>query len=809
MGTLLQDLRYGARMMARSPGFTVLAVVALALGIGANTAVFSVANAFLRKPVSFPDLDRLVAVVSMTPIQTLEWNEVSPADYLDWKEQSRSFERMGAYQWDQVNITGTADPQLVNGFLVSANFFETLGVQPLLGRAFLSEEEEPGKDREVILSHGLWERRFGSDPKIVGETVTLDGKGHTVVGVMGEDVDFPPSAQLWMPLAMDAKEKAIRNSHYFTPLARLKPGVSMAEAQAEMRAIQGRIQEAFPQTDKGWTARVVPLRSFAVGEYSRQYSILLWWAVLFVLLIACANVANLQLARSTARQKEFAVRAALGAGRWRVVRQLLTESVLLSLAGAGIGLVLAEWAIDLILSHMPPEVARYIPAWKHIGLDREAFAYSLGIALLAGLISGIAPAFQSSKLDLNEELKEGGRSSTAGRARHRLRNAFVVAEVALSLILLMGAGLMVKGVRSLMNLNQNFAPESLLTMRIQLPESKYKDPPAQVRFYEQTLQQLETVPRIKSAAVVTRVPFGDGGLTDRFTVEGKPAQPGELQAAHLESISSDYFRLMNIPLRSGREFADQDAADSTPVAVISEGLARRYWPGENPLGKKLKRGLEDSKNPWATVVGVVGEIKYDPWDRAEFPALYLPYRQAPHSYSYVTIRTEGDPTSFIAAVRSRIASVDSDQPIFDIFTLDKVIRNQILGLSYVAVMLTVTGVIALVLAAVGVYGVMAYAVTERTHEIGVRMALGARPRDVLRLVLTRGVFITAVGLAIGLPISILLARLLASLLFGVAATDLATFFDITLLLTAIALLACYIPARRAMLLDPMIALRYE
>jgi putative ABC transport system permease protein len=734
---------------------------------------------------------------------------VSPADYLDWKEQSHSFERMGAYQWDQVNITGTADPQLVNGFLVSANFFETLGVQPLLGRAFLSEEEEPGKDREVILSHGLWERRFGSDSKIVGKTVTLDGKGHTVVGVMGKDVDFPPSAQLWVPLAMDAKEKAIRNSHYVSPLARLNPGVSMAEAQAEMRTIQGRIQEAFPQTEKGWIARVVPLRNFAAGEYSRQYSILLWWAVLFVLLIACANVANLQLARSTARQKEFAVRAALGAGRWRVVRQLLTESVLLSLAGAGIGLVLAEWGIDLILSHMPPEVARYIPAWKHIGLDREAFAYSLGIALLAGLVSGIAPAFQSSKLDLNEELKEGGRSSTAGRARHRLRNAFVVAEVALSLILLMGAGLMVKGVRSLINLNQNFAPESVLTMRIQLPESKYKDPPARVRFYEQALQQLEAVPRIKSAAVVTRVPFGDGGLTDDFTVEGKPTKPGELHSAHFESISSNYFRLMNIPLLRGREFTDQDAADSTPAAVISENLARRYWPGENPLGKKLKRGLEDSKNPWATVVGVVGEIKYDPWDRADFPVLYLPFRQAPHSYSYVTIRTEGDPTSFIAAVRSRIASVDPDQPIFDIFTLEKVIRNQILGLSYVAVMLTVTGVIALVLAAVGVYGVMAYAVTERTHEIGVRIALGARPRDVLRLVLTRGVFITAVGVAIGLPISVLLARLLASLLFGVAATDLATFFDITLLLSAIALLACYIPARRAMLVDPMIALRYE
>ncbi len=809
METFWQDLRYGLRTLLRSPGVTALAVLALALGIGANTAVFSFANAFLRKPVSFPDLDRLVALVSVAPQQEDDWNDVSPADYLDWKSQSQSFEPMAAYEWDQVNITGNGDPQLVNGFQVSANFFDTLLVKPAMGRAFLPEEEQPGRNHEVILSYGLWQRRFGADPNALGKTLTVDGASYAIVGVMGKDFEFPATAQLWLPLALQEKERTLRTSHYVTPVARLKPGVSVSEAQAEMRTIQGRIQAAYPQTEKGWTVRVYPMRYFATGTYTADYTKILLWAVLLVLLIACANVANLQLARSTARQREFAVRAALGASRWRVIRQLLTESLLLALAGAGVGLLLGQWGIELILSNMPPEVARYISGWKQIRLDYEVFVYTLAIAVLAGVIAGLAPALQCSRPDLNEELKEGGRGSTASRARHRLRNIFVVAQMALSLVLVIGAGLMTKGVRTLLGLNQNFAAESVLTMRIQLPDSKYKEAAQQSFFYEHVLRNLKTVPGIRSAAVATTVPYGNGALTDQISIEGLQKQPGEFRFTYLQSISPEYFRMLNIRLRNGREFADQDGADATPAAIVSESLAQRYWPGQNPLGKRLKRGLEDSKFSWATVVGVVGDVKYDPFNKQDFPAAYFPYRQAPHQYSYIALRTEGDPTSFVAAVRSQIAAVDPNQPIFDIFTLQRVIHNQILGLSYVAVMLGVMGVIAVVLASVGVYGVMAYSVAERTHEIGVRMALGAQPRDVLRMILRRGVALTAIGLGIGLPISLVLARFLASLLFGVGASDSLTFVGITVLLAVVALTSCYLPARRATQVDPLVALRHE
>ena len=809
MQALWQDLRYGLRTVLRSPGVTALAVLALALGIGANTAVFSVADAFLRKPVSFPDLDRLVTVMSIAPHQENDWNEVSPADYLDWKNQNRSFEPMAAYEWDQVNITGNGDPQLVNGFQVSANFFDTLLVKPAMGRVFLPEEEQPGRDHEVILGYALWQRRFGGDSNVLGKTLTVDGASYMIVGVMGNDFEFPASAQLWLPLAMKGEERTLRTRHYVTPVARLKPGVSISEAQAEMQTIEGRIQGAYPQTDKGWGVRVYPMRYFAAGTYTVDYTKILLWAVLLVLLIACANVANLQLARSTARQREFAVRAALGASRWRLVRQLLTESVLLALAGAGVGLLLGQWGIELILSNMPPEVSRYISGWKEIRLDYAVFVYTLAIAVLAGVVAGLAPALQCSRLDLNEELKEGARGSTAGRARHRLRNIFVVAQIALSLVLVIGAGLMTKGVRTLLGQNQNFAANSILTMRIQLPDSKYKETPQQSSFYEQVLRNLKAVPGVRSAAVATTIPYGNSALVDQISIEGLPKQAGEFRFTYLQSISPDYFRMLNIPLRNGREFADRDGAEAPSVAIVSEDLAQRYWPGQNPLGKRLKRGLEDSKFPWATVVGVVGDVKYDPFNKQDFPAAYFSYRQVPHQYSYIALRTEGDPTSFVPAVRSQIAAVDPNQPIFDIFTLRRVIHNQVLGLSYVAVMLSVMGVIAVILASVGVYGVMAYSVAERTHEIGVRMALGAQPRDVLRMVLRRGVALTAIGLGIGLPISLVLARFLASLLFGVSASDSLTFVGITALLTAVALLSCYLPARRATQVDPLVALRYE
>jgi len=850
--TLWLDIRYALRLLRKSPGFAIAAVLTLALGIGANAAIFSVSNAFLRKPIWFPEIDRLVMVVNNLPGQSGDRNSVSPADYLAWKAESRSFEKMGAYEWSDVNLTGNGDPQKLAGANVTANFFYILQISPQLGRAFLPDEEQPGHDQEVILGHGLWVRQFGSDANILGKKVTIDGVSDTVVGVMGDDFDFPTSVQVWLPMTLSDKEKTIRTDHYVWPAARLRPGVPLEQAQAEMAAIQGRIQKDFPSEEKGWDAQVLPISYFVSDRYSRQYSMLLLVAVGFVLLIACANVANVQLARATARHKEFAVREAIGASRWRIIRQLLTESILLSLAGAAVGLLLANWAIKLVVSNMPPDVARYIAAWKHIQLDLDVLVYTIAIAVIAGVVSGLAPAFQGAKLDLSEQLKEGGRGGMVGKSRHLFRNALVVGEIAASLLLLVGAGLTVTGVRALLRAHQNLLPESLLTMRVTLPDSKYIERPQQREFYSRVLEQLNLLrahqnllpeslltmrvtlpdskyierpqqrefysrvleqlnasPGVKAASVATDIPFGDEGMSDSFRVEGIPSQPGEIRFATINSVNPEFFHTMNIPLRDGRVFSDQDGADAPPVVVISERLARRFWPSESAVGKRVQSGAESSGKPWATVVGVVGDIRYKWMDEGNYPVIYFPYRQAPHQSSYIAVRAQGDPRAIVPAVRAVIAAVDPDQPIYEIKTLDRVISESVVGLSYVAVMMGVLGLIALVLAAVGVYGVMAYAVAERTHEIGVRLALGAQPREIMRLILSRGVFLLALGLAIGLPISYAFARLLASLIFGVSSTDAGVFFLITIFLAAISLAACYIPAHRAMSVDPIVALRYE
>jgi putative ABC transport system permease protein len=807
--TLAQDIRYAVRLLLKSPGFTAAAILTLALGIGANAAIFSVANAFLRKPIWFPELERITVVVNSMPGESISRNSVPPADYADWKEHANSFEQVGAYEWRDVNLTGDGDPQQLTGASVTADFFEILRTRPETGRAFLPEEEQSGHDREVILGHGLWVRRFGSDPNVAGKTVTIDGVSQTIVGVMGDDFDFPTSAQIWFPMTLSDKERNIRSSHYVWPVARLRAGVSVEQAQAEMAAIQTRLQKDYPIAEKGWGVRVIPMRDFAADEYSRQYSILLLYAVGFVLLIACANVANVQLARATARQREFALREAIGASRWRIMRQLLTESTLLAVAGAGLGLLFAQWALQLMVTHMPPDVARYIAAWKHIQLDFDVLVYTAMLALVAGIVSGLAPAFQGAKTDLCEQLKEGGRGTTAGRSGHLLRHAFVVGEIAASLLLLVGAGLTVKGVRSLLAAHQNLTPESVLTMRVLLPDVKYKDPQRQIAFYSRMLQQVGALPGVKVAAVATRVPFADSGITNDFHIEGIPAQPGEARFLNSESVNPEYFRAMNIPLREGRFFGDQDGAETPRVAVISQRLAQRFWPNQSPLGKHIQEGTDESKKPWATIVGVAGDVRYEWNEREDYPTIYFPYEQAPRQDSFIVVRTEGDPMASVARVRAGIGAVDPDQPVYEIKTMDRVISESVVGLSYVAAIMAVLGAIALVLAAVGVYGVMAYAVTERMHEIGVRMALGAQPREVLRLVLARGFFLTGLGMLIGLPVSFLLANVLASFIFGVGANDALVFSGISVFLAGIALAACYIPARRAMRLDPMVALRYE
>ena len=554
---------------------------------------------------------------------------------------------------------------------------------------------------------------------------------------------------------------------------------------------------------------MIPIGVFVSGELADKYSLLLIGAVLFLLLIVCANVANLLFARAASRQKEIAVRLALGASRLRIIRQLLTESVLLAFAGACFGLLLAQLGIGIIRYYMPPEVERFLPMWKHIRLEADAFWYTVAIAVFAGLISGLAPAFQTSGTDIHEELKEGGRGSTESRAGQRLRSIFVIAEVASALILLVGAGLMSKGVHALLVANQNVDPRQILTMSISLPNSKYNTPQQRASFLRQTLERFSKLPSVKSAAVATNMPFGFYENDDTIFIQGQPVQPGQYLPADIETVNAGYFSVMNIPLREGRLLAETDGADQPPVAVVSESFAQHYFHGEDPIGKFIRRGTKDSNSAWIRIVGVVGDIRYNILGSKEPPAMYLPYQQSPDRFCSMAIRTEGDPTTFAAAVRSQIESVDPDQPVTQITTLQKAISNALLGLSYVAVELNVMGIMALVLASGGVYGVMAYSVTERTHEIGVRVALGAQRRDVLRLLLTRGLAMTLGGLLIGLPISWVLARFLAGIFFGVSATDLTTFSSVAFLMCFIALLACWIPARRAMSVDPMVALRYE
>ena len=812
MFTIWQDIRFGLRMLAKHRLATLVSVVALALGIGANTAMFSIAEAFLLHPAPFENADRIVALVDSRPQQNIDVNAIAPATYFDWRKEAQSFDQFAAYSWDEVNLTGNGHPQKVQAFQVSANLFGMLGVKPQSGRVFLPEEETPGKDQEIILGHALWEQRYTADPNIIGKSVKVDGKSYTIVGVMAKGFDFPMPAEAWIPLAIEPAHRERRDNRWLWVLGRLKPHVSFSEASAEMQAIAQRQAEAYPDTNKGWQLRPMPLAQFVTGSITREYTLLLMAAVGFVLLIACADVANVQFARMSGRTNEFAVRSALGGTRWRVTRQLLTETILLSAAGAALGLALAQWEIDLVLSHMPPDVARFIAGWKTIGLDSNAFLFTLIVVVVSGILSGIAPALLASRANLVDALKESGRGTTVSRARGRLRSALVVAEISLALVLLVGTGLLIKNFQGLLTVNESYSPQTLLTLNLTLPEMQYAQRSSRLAFHEQLLQRLRTLPGVQAATIVTHVPYSDGGgvNTYNFSIEGQaPAQRGELRDAIIETTAPNYFAIMNIALRQGRLLSDTDGADAPPVAVISESLARRYFPAKNPLGEHIKVGEMDSDRPWMTIVGVVDDVHYSWINKQNVPTIYGPFRQAPPYYTTVMLRTSGDPSQFISAAREQIAAIDPDLPLYNIKPLDKVITESIIGIAYVAAMMAVLGAIALVLASVGVFGVMSYSVSERAHEIGVRMSLGAQTSQILRMVLRSGVTLTILGLVIGLPIAFALASAMASLLFGVEAADPFSFIGLPLLLAGVAVLACYLPARRAARLDPLKALRYE
>lgn len=815
-----QDIRYGVRMLVKHRLTTAVCVVALALGIGANTAMFSLAEAFLLHPAPFENANKIVALVEARPEENIDMNSVAPATYLDWCEEAQSFDEIGAYAWHEVSLTGDANPQKIQTFHITANFFQMLGVRPQLGRSFVPLEEVSGNDQEIILGHALWEQRYAADPNIVGKNVKVDGKSYTVIGVMGKGFDFPMPGDAWLPLSIEAKDRERRDQRWLWVLGRLKPHVSFSQAAAEMEGIKQREAEAYPDTDKGWVLHTMPLPQFMTGFLTRQYTLLLMGAVGFVLLIACADVANVQFARTSSRQNELAVRAALGGTRWRVVRQLLTESVLLSASGAVLGLFIAQWAIWMILSHMPPDVAKFIAGWKSISLDANAFVFTMVVVVLTGIVSGIAPALLASRSNLSNPLRESGRGTTRSRVRGRLRSGLVIAEVSLALVLLVGAGLLVKNFQGLLNVTESYSPRTLLTMNLTLPKTKYATKAQQLAFYEPALKRLNALPGMPSAAIVTHVPYANGGGADEdiFSIQERPVNKrGELQDAMIENVSPNYFRMMNIALRDGRLLRDSDGASTQKVLVISESLARRYFPGENPLGKHISVGRNPADNsnaavsehPWWTIVGVVSDVHYSWINKEDIPTIYGSFRQWPPYYTTILLRAANDPLRLISAVHAEIAALDPDLALYNIKPMDRLIAESIIGIAYVAAMMAALGGIALVLASVGVFGVMSYSVSERIHEIGVRVSLGAQAGDIVRMVLRSGMLLTIMGLAIGLPVAFLLARALSSLLFGVEAADPFSFLGLPLLLSGVAALASYLPARRAARVDPLVALRYE
>jgi putative ABC transport system permease protein len=809
MENFIKDIRYGIRGLLKRPGFTVIALITLALGIGANTAIFSVVNAVLLRPLPFQKPEELVIVWEDATFAGFPHNTPAPANYVDWKTQNQSFADMAASHEDSFNLTGDGEPERVSAYTVSANFFPLLGVQPLLGRSFLEEEDRPGAHKVVMLSYSLWQSRYGGDRNILNREILLNGEKHSVIGVMPASFQFfEKDVRLWVPIALDQEDWANRGGHYLTVVARLKPGVSVAQAQADMNGIMRRIAMDHPgETMEGKLgALVLPMRDEFVGD-TRSSLIVLLVAVAFVLLIACANVAGLLLARAVGRRKEIALRMALGAGRTRVIRQLLTESLLLAIAAGVFGSLLAYGSFTFLQGLIPEEMA--IAA--SLKLDVRILIFTIAISIVTGIIFGLVPALQSANFDLNEALKQSsGRVTSTGR----LRSSMIVFEVALSIVLLVGAGLLIQTLFQLFRQYSMLEPEKVLTMRTILPREKYKEPQQRDNFYQQVLQRVEHLPGVVAAGYSTSIPLAWKGGTSGFYPEGlKSPVPGMAYDANHRQVTANYLKAMSIPLRQGRYFESSDNAQSLPVAIINETMARQYWPGENALGRRFKLGDPDENTPWIEIVGIVADVRQMGIDEPVKAEMYFPYQQDNGSIWYIprdlAIRTSGETSNLVGAVRQIIREVDPDQPVSNVATMAEVLGTEAAQRRMGMIMLAGFATLALLLASLGIYGVLAYFVTQHTNEIGVRQALGATPGNILWLVLRKGMGLTFVGVGIGLLAAFALTRLMSSLLFGVTAADPLTFATVPLLLVLVALLACYIPARRATKVDPLVALRYE
>ena len=816
MDSLRQDLAYGVRTLVKNPGFTIVAVLALALGTGANTAIFSVVNGVLLRPLPFREPERLVMVWINNTKGNQPQAALSVPDFLDYRENNSVLDQIASLSFDDFNLTDGDQPERVQGTMVSANFFSALGVTAQTGRVFLPTEDQAGADRVVVISNGLWKRRFGGDPALVNQTIQLNGASFVVVGVTPPEFQSPEKGDdLWVPMSYDAADRLRipsistpedlkkRSFRFLKSIARLKPGIALGQAQAELSTIAGRLEQQYPDSNTGMGINLVPLHRQIVGDI-KPALLLLLAAVGLVLLIACANVANLLLARAAARQKEIAIRVAVGAGRARLIRQLLTESVMLALVGGVLGTGLAWVGLRVLVGINPAN----IPRLDAIRIDGRVLGFTLLVSLLTGLVFGLVPALQASRPDLNEALKEGARGSTGGIGRRRVRNVLVVTEVALTQMLLIGAGLMIKSFYTLLQVNPGFNAESVLTMQVTLPPVKYADDSQIMVFYEQALKRIEALPGVQAAGAATSLPLTANSLARRFTIDGRsPASPNERLLASYAAISPEYFRAMGIPLISGRSFTDQDRGKSQQVIIINDTMRRRFWPDEEAIGKHISIIAEAGLS--REIVGVVSDVKNSSLDGESGLEIYEPYLQFPWSFMAIVARTAADPLRLAPAVRDEILAVDRAQPVYDVKTMAQIVGDSVSQPRLYMLLLGIFAGIALVLAAVGIYGVMNYSVNQRKHEIGIRMAIGAQRSDIMKMIVGQGMLLATIGVAIGVVAAFLLGWAVEMLLFGVSGRDPLTFIALPLVLVLVALLASYVPARRATRVDPMIALRAE
>lgn len=802
--SVLSDLRYGLRRLLRRPSFTLVVLITLALGIGINTAIFSVVNAVLLRPLPFPESDDVVMVWQASLPTKERVVPVSPANYFDWREQNEVFESTTAYLNWNLNLTGGDQPEKVRGSYVFPSFFDVLRVEPAIGRTFRPEEEQVGNDKVVVLSDGLWRTRFGGDPSILSRTMTLDDESFVVIGVMPPDFRFPnDEIQLWLPIAFEP-DQISRGAQYLSTLARLRPGVGLEQARSNMDAIASRLEEEYPEDNRGWGAKVVSLREQLVGDVQPTLLILLG-AVGFLLLIACVNIANLLLAQASTRQQEIAVRTALGASRGRLVRQLVNEAVVLALAGGALGLVLAARGTDLLVAMS----AGTLPRGQEVGLDSTVLVYTLLLSLVTGLLFGVMPARESLKADLSSSVKEGGRGG-AGIAGRRLRAALVVAEIGLAVMLLIGGALMLRSFAELRSQDPGFEPENVLSVAVSLPDATYDTPGEVIGFFRTAIEQLGERTGVERVGSISVLPLSGFAAYRRFTIDGRPATPGEEPSAGNNVVTPGYFETLKIQLVQGRTFTWEDGPEAPFVAAVSRSAAEAFWPGKNPIGERIRFGDAESDDPLRTIVGVVGDIKHTGLGDDPRPEVYVPLSQELRQEQTLLIRVQGsDPMQIVPSVRGEVAALDPDLPLSRIMSLEEVVSRSIDRPRFYTVLLNLFAVVGLILTMVGIAGMMSYNVERRTREIGIRMALGAKRGDVLVMILRHSLKLALIGVGAGVIGALLASRFLAAYLYGISTTDPMSFIAIPLLLLAVALLAAWLPARRATRTEPVTALRYE